>query len=227
MTARIAFLTFAAVGYSLTSGAEPTHSKEGLVTAEILFSNDPVTLAYRRAIERTLYSTPGELARFIQLPGHTDPETVVSLYQVKQSNRKYMVSCTQASSSLWETIPRPGAIATKSASTIRVLRCDAEVSPTMASAIHDIWLRMLTNVTPELTHPGVVYLEGTMEIFTAMNGSGRELRGARPHEYAKNGRVSALIELAFLLKAYCDPPPEGRDVVARKLMEAVKDFSSR
>ncbi len=84
---------------------------------------------------------------------------------------------------------------------------------------------MLADVRPQLTSPGVVYLDGTTEIFTVISGSGRELRGARPHEYAKHGRVSGLMELAFLLKAYCDPPPEGRDVVARKLTRAVSKFS--
>jgi len=217
-------LILVAVCYSLRCGAQPTHSKDHLVTAEILFSKDVVTVAYRKAIEHTLYATPGELARFIQLPGATNPETVVSVYKVGGATPKYMVTCTQSSSSLWETVPRPGAPVRKNGSPMRVLRCDAEISASLASSIHRIWLTMLTTVKPEAVRRGVVSIDGTSEIFTAVEGGNRELHGAAPNEYPKNGRVSDLISLAFLLQAYCDPPPEGRDVVAAKLTQAVRKF---
>lgn len=223
MTSRIAFLLLLAACYRLSCGAQPPNSEDHLVTAELLFSKDPVTTAYRKVIEQTLYVTPGELARFIQLPGATNPETVVSVYKTSGANPKYMVTCTQSSSSLWETVPHPGTSVRKNGPQIRVSRCDAEIPANLATSIHRIWFAMLTNVGPETVRHGQVYIDGTAEIFTAVEGN-RELHGSAPNKYPKNGRVSDLISVAFLLQAYCDPPPEGRDVVAAKLTQAVRKF---
>ena len=57
---------------------------------------------------------------------------------------------------------------------------------------------MLTNVKPETVRRGILYIDGTMEIFTASDGGNRELHGAAANEYPKKGRVSDLISLAFL-----------------------------
>src|SRR5262249_278082 len=114
MTSRIAFLLLVAACNSLRCGAQPTNGEDHFVTAEILFSEDPVTTGYRKVIEQTLYVTSGELARFIQLPGATNPETVASVYKTNGANPKYMVTCTQSSSSLWETVPHPGTSVRKS-----------------------------------------------------------------------------------------------------------------
>ena len=85
----------------------------------------------------------------------------------------------------------------------------AEIPANSASSLHRIWLMMLTNVKPETVRRGILYIDGTMEIFTASDGGNRELHGAAANEYPKKGRVSDLISLAFLLQAYCDLPPQG------------------
>jgi hypothetical protein len=213
--------------YCTICNAEPNPRADHLVTANALFSSDQTSneVAYRKAIEEKLYVTPGDVARFIQLAGGTNPETVVSIYRVPGVRNRYRITCTQSASSLWETVPRPGMQKIKSRERIGVVRCDADIPAHLASSIHRIWLTMLLGTRPEAVSPGVVYLHGTTELFTAVDADNRELRGQRPHEYPAHGRVAALIKLGFLLEAYCDPPKEGRDVVGRAIERAVSNFT--
>lgn len=229
MKSQLVSLGILGLWVSLALGTRPDPAKDHLVRADILFDHtNPVAVAYREVIQRKLCLTPADIARFIQLPGATNPETVVSVYRVDGHNDRYKVTCTQSSSSLWETVQHPGGPTAKSASRIKVIRCDAELPAYLAQSIHQIWLKMLADVTPESIPHGVVYLDGTTEIFTAVKANKKgELEGRAPYDYPKNGKVSALISLAFSLQAYCDPPPEGRDAVSAELLRAVKEFPDK
>jgi hypothetical protein len=214
-----------------------------LVPADILFdAKDSVTTAYRHVIEKKLFVSFGEIARFIQIPA-AGVETVVSVY--RGDDNRYWITGTQPSSMLWETVQHPGGLPAKSGRGIKITRCNAEIPPKLALSIQRVWLKMLADVRPEKTSPGsmrsarkvgnmdlreverVFYLDGTSEIFTAVDPKGRELRGQRPNDYQKGGHVSALIRIGFLLVGYCDPPRQGRDVVASDLTRELNKFLAK
>ena len=94
----------------------------------------PVTKAlgsraiYEELWQKKLLITPGEIARFVGLPGTAGVETTVSVYRTPGKEGSlpsdYWVTVTQASESLWNCV-EPGAKGQVDPSAIAVERCDA------------------------------------------------------------------------------------------------------
>lgn len=167
-------------------------------------------LDYERVSRKALLVTPGEVARFISLPGSASVETSVSVYQVHDKKDSlpgdYWVTVTQSSKSLWQ--------ATQSGSkpeTVKVERLDAPLPQVVAQTVHETWVRMLMEIKPAPKAEAVM-VDSTQEMFSVSKSDGSIIEGqasSRP-----GPRTKTLIEIAFSLIEYCDKPPALRNKVA-------------
>jgi hypothetical protein len=171
-------------------------------------------LKYERLSREKLLVTPGELARFISLPGSASVETSVSIYQMRGKRGSlpgdYWVTVTQSSKSLWETmqtVSKPKAV--------RVERLDAPLPQVVAQTVHDTWVRMLTRVRPALRSEEEALVDSTQEIFAISKSDGSIIEGQTSSRPGR--KTKALIEMAFSLMEYCDKPPALRNRIVKDI----------
>src|SRR5207237_4910802 len=122
-----------------------------------------LSAVYRQVWQRQLLVTPGDVARFVGLPGTGNVETTVSIYRKPGKNNSlpgdYWVAVTQASGSLWRAVESK-----TDPTTIGVQRCDAPIPESIAVAVHKAWLAMLTQ--PKLRKTSGLYVHSSQEIIT-------------------------------------------------------------
>jgi len=184
-----------------------------------LEENYGLLLQYERLSREKLLVTPGEIARFISLPGSGSVETSVSVYQMPGKSGSlpgdYWVTVTQASKSLWE--------ATQSDSkpeTVKVERLDAPLPQVVAQSVHDAWVRMLMRIKPASKSEDEVMVDSTQEIFSASKSDGTVMEGQAPTH--PGPKTKGHIEIAFSLIEYCDKPPALRNKIARDIQKHVR-----
>jgi hypothetical protein len=166
-----------------------------------------------------LLVTPGDVARFVSLPGNVGVESAVSVY--KAANGKpttrggYWLTVTQPSARLWDCIAEPGVGQPPDASKIAVERCDLELPESTALAVRRVWLSMLVQARPD-PRPESIPLDNSTEVFSANDDNGKLLRGKIP-----SGRIqrnnSALLDIANSLIEYCNVTQNERAAKARKI----------
>jgi len=177
---------------------------------------------YTKLYERKLFITSGELARFVQLPGPlAKPEVVVSV-QRKDSPEEYWVTLTEPSRRLADCDPIDPTLRKIDPDTIQVSRFDAPLPKRTALALHSAWLGMLERARrdpcPECSG------EGTTEIFSAKQESGKLLEAYRLYPGAK---TLELTKLAGLLLEYCRGPAKERDKIARDIEKQALQLRNR
>jgi hypothetical protein len=108
--------------------------------------------AYEQLWRGKLLVTPGEVARFVGLPGTVGVETTVSVYQAPGKKDSlagnYWVTATQASERLWNSV-ESAAERKIDLETIHVERCDSPIEASTARVVHDLWLAMLARTRPQ------------------------------------------------------------------------------
>ena len=180
-----------------------------------LQENHGLLLKYDRLSREKLLVTPGEMARFMSLPGSASVETSVSVYQAGGRTGSfagdYWVTVTQATKSVWEAMQSdsdPGSL--------RVERLDAPLPEAVAQIVHKAWLSMLMQmqIKPVSTSEEVM-VDSTQEIFSAAKVDGSIVEGqASAHP---GPRSKALLGLAFYLIEYCEKPAALRQKVANNI----------
>lgn len=186
-----------------------------------------VNLEYEKLWRRKLLVSPGDLAQFVGLPGNVGEETAVSVYrQTQQDNTTagYWVTATQAKERLSKAIPQLGVDGTVDPQNISIERCDAALPESTAIAIHDLWVAMLSQTSAEPKSESIS-IDSSTEIFSAVDASGKVLRGQTSRRPGKNSL--ALVQLALSLMEYCDAPASQRVGKAREIKKVATDLLSR
>jgi hypothetical protein len=181
-----------------------------------------LSAVYRKVWERQLLVTPGEIARFVSLPGTSDVETAVSVYRKPGKNKSlpgdYWVTATQASKSLWRAV--------ESKSDPRktpIQRCDAPIPESTALAVHKAWMAMLVQTKPR--QASGISVDSSQELFSAAKSDGAILEGESSSNPKQN--IKALIDIALSFMGYCDAPVGKRPKIANKIEKTASNLLTR
>ena len=186
--------------------------------------------AYQKVWQQKLLVTPGNVARFVGLPGNVGEEAAVSIY--RDAGKKggkpggYWVTVTQASKRLWDYMPGTGVKPSIDPMTVPIERCDLPLQESTAFAIRDVWLTMLAQTRPEPKSESIS-LDSSTKIFSVSDSTGRTLRGQGPSRIIHGGNISMLIHLANSLIEYCNVPEPRRAEKARKIEKDASDLLPR
>lgn len=177
-----------------------------------LNDDDGIAGTYRKLYESKLFVTPGDIARYVSLPGlKGEGETSASIHQtIKKGGMpgNYWVTTLKSSGSLWDTLPQPGS-KPSSLRAIRIQRCDAPIPESTARSIHKAWVAMLQRTRSAPLNE--VRGDSSNQIFAVRQARNRLLR-AETHDFGKNNMM--LIELGEGLIGYCDTQPSKRMATA-------------
>ena len=213
------------VGISLECSASRP-DEDHLVPLKEAYGSSAV---YRQVWQRQLLVTPGDVARFVGLPGTGDVETAVSIYRKPGKNNSlpgdYWVAVTQASESLWRAVESK-----IDPTTIRVQRCDAPIPESTAVAVQKAWMAMLTQTRPRKASG--ISVDSSQEIFSAAKPDGAILEGESSSVPKQN--TKALIDIALSFMEYCEAPVAKRaqitsniEKTASKLLTRIASSSGR
>lgn len=206
------------VGISLECRASPP-DEDHLVPLKEAYGSSAV---YHQVWQRQLLVTPGDVARFVSLPGTSDVETSVSIYRKPGKNNSlpgdYWVAVTQASESLWRAVESK-----IDPTTIRVQRCDAPIPESTAVAVQKAWMAMLTQTRPRQTSG--ISVDSSQEIFSAAKPDGAILEGESSSVPKQN--TKALIDIALSFMEYCDAPVAKRAKIMSNIERTTSNLLAR
>jgi hypothetical protein len=181
-----------------------------------------LSAVYREVWQRQLLVTPGEIARFVSLPGTNDVETAVSIYRESGKNNSlpgdYWVAVTQATESLWRAVESK-----IDPTTIRVQRCDAPIPESTAVAVQKAWIAMLTQARPRKA-TGIV-VDSSQEIFSTAKPDGAILEGESSS--APKQSTKALIDIALSFMEYCEAPAAKRTQLTNSIAKTASKLLAR
>jgi len=196
--------------------------------ADYLILSDPkmnvgANAEYKKLYEGKLFVTPGNLARFVQLPGPlAQTEIAVSLYEQNNGSHKYFVTLTEPSRRLADCEPIDPALPRVDPNTIQVRRFNAQLPEPTALALHSVWVTMLKQARPDPCKD--CSGEGTTEIFSALMPNGRTVEAAMIYS---GPNTLELAKLAGDLIEYCRAPATERDGIARNLEKKAVELQKR
>jgi hypothetical protein len=204
-------ILLAAVGQPVSAGQS---SEDHLVPIEKEYGSGA---AYEKLWTKKLLVSPGEIARFVFLPGNIGEESAVSVYRKRKREKiEYWVTVTQPSARLWNCIPQAGGKSRIDPRTIAVDRCDLPLSDSTAVAIGKVWIAMLLQTRPAAKSESIS-VDSSREIFSAQDSTGRTMRAQGPNRMIPGGRTSLLMDLANSLIEYCNVPESRRADKARQI----------
>ena len=183
---------------------------------------------YRKLWKQKLLVTPGEVARYVQLPGSAGREVAVSVY--KQRNRKhglrgdYWATATQPLQKLSDCIPAAGVEKPIDPKTVEVRRWEAPLPESTGLAIHRVWLAMLSRVGPE-PEPDTISVDSSTEIFFATDENGRVLEAQTPVSPKED--TLALVKIGNLLIDYCSASASERPKLAQNIETEAHNLLNR
>jgi hypothetical protein len=175
---------------------------------------------YRKLYEEKLFVTPGEISRYVHLPGPiAEPETVLAVYRKPGRDKtlpaEYWVTVTQPSRRIWDLV-EASQTERSNQQNLSVKRWDAQLPEAIALAIRDVWLRMLNHSGPDSCPE--CFSDNTTEIFSAVDSNGKQLRAELPKKPGK--QTLAFLRLADLLVDYTNGPSE-RLRITRKIKSEI------
>jgi hypothetical protein len=236
MSTRLIIFFF--IGASLCSGsvwnilAGGLKGNDRLVSAEEFLSeeysddSDPL-VAYRKLWQKKLLLTPGDVARFVSLPGTSGKEIAVSIYRdrKKKNGRPggYWLTVTGSSVPLWNCVPQETYRGLNPQS-VTVDRCDFPLPESTALAVRQVWLTVLARIRPR---PADLIRgdSSSTELLSAKGSNGIVLRGRFPDNLKPN--TIALMTIANLLMDCCNVPEHERLTVTRKIETAANALLKR
>ena len=177
---------------------------------------------YRSKLDSMLLVTPANFARMSLNPG-SDPEFAVSVYSRSSkdaSNRvEYYVTLTQASDSIWYSMPENNTSHTKKH--IYVTRYDTEIPSSTALAIRRAWEQMLSQTRP---HKGLVDppIGGETVYFSIDEPRFAALAAQLPVQKGKN--TQKFERLGLDLADYCKAPMKERQALAQKITRTAEEL---
>lgn len=203
------------MGIGSLNGADRSTAKpDYLVTVPL---QEGMAATYQNLWQKKLLVTPGEVARFVHLPGLIGEETAVSVYQIRNSSgatTRYGITVTQASRRLWNCVPGSGVEHPVDADKIRIERKDLPMPQSTAMAVRKLWLAMLA-----LKRDGMrtASLDVSTELYSALDANGRLVIGRAASNAPSSGAVTRLLEVANLMIEYCDASVADRSATSLKI----------
>lgn len=183
---------------------------------------------YRKLWKEKLFVTPGDVARYVQLPGAAGREVAVSIYRQSKGQddlrSDYWATATQSSVPLWDCLPVAGAEKPIDPKTVQIRRWDAPLPESTALAIHTLWLAILSGTRPE-SEPDTIAVDSTTEIFCATDASGRVLEAQTPVSPKEN--TLALVKIGNLLVDYCSASAPERTRIAGEIDKEARNLLDR
>jgi hypothetical protein len=169
------------------------------------------------------------MARFVYLSGSVQPELVVAIHRLdNKAFSKYRVTITEPSAMLWDCIPTGDEKFTgriiPDPGNIRILRWDALLPESTASAIHSLWMAMLSRTAADPC-TNCILTDSSKEIFSASDSRGKLLQAQVP--IAPKENTTALVNLAFSLANYARSPASRQPKLARKIEETATELLRR
>jgi hypothetical protein len=204
-----------------------TSRDDHLVPIDEIFDDQQGQLgAYRKLSESKLFVTPGDMARFLHLPGIGGTETAVSIYHDDRKAGGLPGGCwltfTQASRLLWTFIlhatDEQGDV-----NSVKIERRDLPLPEKTAGAIREAWLIMLAQ--SKKPSESVATVDSSTEIYSAVDRSGRYLAASSPPLVGR--KTSALLQLTNRLIECCYVAPSERPQKLREVEAAARALSSR
>jgi hypothetical protein len=213
-TVRVAFLLASALasGYGGEDHLVPLQPESGLL------------LKYERVWKKKLLVTPADVARFVFLPGTVGGEGAVSVYT---HNREHApgdnsrLTVTQPTVRLWDCMPQFGESPSHDLRSVKIERCDLPLPDSTATALHRVWLAMLTRARPEPKSDAII-LDSSSEIYSAVDGHGRTLWGKAPSEMKTASKTFELFAIANQLIDYCNVPESRRAAAAADIQKSAE-----
>lgn len=187
-------------------------------------------LTYERMWHQKLLVTPGDLARFIFLPGNFGEEYATSLYATASSSGQSncQITLTRASSSIAKCVPsRARVTPPNDLQKVNIFRCDIPFPRSTANKVHEVWLAMLADSRREKADRSVISVDSSTEIFSAKDSRGNILNARLPMKSLERGNTKVLFELAALLVTYCDSAEKDRPGMLREIERRAEELRKR
>ena len=219
-TSLVGLLFITRLGAAESTTAAPTN--DHLVPVVEYLGNAPL---YRKLWEQKLLVTPGDVARFVQLPGSAGVEIAVSVHRDTQKSGGlpggYWVTMTQPSVPLSQCYPSVGNEKPIDSRIVHIRRCDAPLPASTAFVIQRAWLKTLKDSRPLPNSERWMSVDSTTEIFSAKSPDGKIMEAqAPPIPLNSRKKVNALIRIGFWLADYCELHASDRPRLARKIETA-------
>jgi len=187
---------------------------------------------YRRRIEDHLFVTNPDIAQYLVMPSF-GPESCVSVrseipkeleeardtfISIPRNKRKYFITVTQASESLWYSMAENND--EKKTKDVKITRIDREISLELAGAIQWAWGRMLHH-TRQPSSALVDGFDGCTYEFSARVGGLRDVSG---ETWSPEGGLTAeIVSLGDRIAAFAIDP----DAPEEPLIKALNAFESK
>jgi hypothetical protein len=204
-------------------GMAADHSVDHLVPVQQKYGS---SASYQQLWQKKLLITPGDIARFVSLPGNSGEEVTASVYQMPKKDKSliggYWLTVTQSSERLWDSVATPERVSPRDPQLITVARCDIALPQTTARALQMAWRTMLAETHPPATSD--YGLDRSIELFSATN-KGASLWAELPA--VRGRRVTALLNIGTALIDLCNMPESRRRRAIVRIEDAALDLVGR
>jgi hypothetical protein len=201
-----------ASGYAAEDHLVPLEPESGLL------------LKYERLWKKKLLVTPADVARFVFLPGTVQNEGAVSVYTDHRrhaSGANYRLTVTQSNVRLWDCLSQFGEPPSQDLRSVKIERCDLPLPDSTATALHRVWLTMLTQARPEPKSDAIT-LDSSSEIYSAVDDNGRILWAKGPSEMKEGMKIYDLFAITNQLIDYCNVPESRRASAAADIQKSAE-----
>jgi hypothetical protein len=178
---------------------------------------------YEKLIQKWLFVTPGDVARFFQEPEFDNrPETAISIYRDLQKPNGlaggYWITSTQPDVSLQKCLHGFDNKHLMNPATIKIHRHDAPLPKSTGVLIHRLWLTMLQQAKPVANPERYIRLDSSTEVFIVTNPNGKVLTAAGPTaEVPPNAKTLELVRIAFHLLDFPEVKAPDRPALAHRI----------
>ena len=178
--------------------------------------------AYRKCWQEKLLVTPGEVARFIYLPGLVGEETSLSIYRIRREKKAnhYAVTATQASKRLWSFFT-PGGNLPGRPEDVPITRGDAEIPESTALAVRALWMTALGDARKPPSS-NVISLDSSTEIYSAVDEHGQLRTAKGPDVFGP--KTKRLFEFTYSLMEYIDAKPARQKQQVEKIRKEADEL---
>lgn len=178
---------------------------------------------YEKLVEKWLFVTPGEAARFFQEPEFDNrPETTFSIYRDLRKPKGlpggYWITSTRPDVSLQKCLHGFDNKHPINPVTIKIHRYDAPLPESTGVLIHRLWLTILQQAKPAANPERYILLDSSTEVFIVTDPSGKVMTATGPTpDVGSNAKARALVRIAFHLLDYPELKPADRPAFARRI----------
>jgi hypothetical protein len=174
----------------------------------------------RPTLYQKLCVTPANYGRMVELPaGPERGEWVVSVYcdEASASSGTCDVTLTRAAANLdYIMQARRGKEPLKAVNKVKVIRKQAPIQKTAASAVRAAWIRFLRNSSPSPSRPNdPISLDASKIEFWLEMPDGKVMKAETPNNPGKS--VMTLVNIGRMLAKYCEGAESERAKLSKEI----------